>query len=346
MSNRITYIDTIKGIAIILVVMGHALGFILPEGQITAITTGVSEYGHEGQMATIVWKIIYSFHMPLFMFCSGIFAISGIWEKLRNGLGKYIKRLIIPYITTGFLCLWSRDHFGYWYLLSLFEFIFLANMVMLLASNISKQYKTFLYILINVLVWTSFQLLYLKVGNTCLELSRYFVLYPFFILGTLIRSQIKWCDRILKNEIVICFSAVCFILLEVSIYYYPIAKDIFANTLINSLIDKIRIFGIPFFAILLIMYLAKYKMPQLTKINKGLSYVGERTLQIYILHNLCVPPYGGVLEYFMKAGTAINSITLQIFYSSFITIYALVFSLSVGWVIKQNKYLNLLLFGK
>lgn len=50
--QRILYIDRLKGLAIVLVVMGHVFGFSQPDDAIT--------------------KFIYTFHMPLFMFLSGM----------------------------------------------------------------------------------------------------------------------------------------------------------------------------------------------------------------------------------------------------------------------------------
>ena len=49
---RIQYIDSLKGFAIVLVVMGHIFGFSQPED-------GINTF-------------IYTFHMPLFMFLSGL----------------------------------------------------------------------------------------------------------------------------------------------------------------------------------------------------------------------------------------------------------------------------------
>ena len=54
--TRVQYIDRLKGLAIILVVMGHILGFRQPED------------GTEDGIHTF----IYTFHMPLFMFLSGL----------------------------------------------------------------------------------------------------------------------------------------------------------------------------------------------------------------------------------------------------------------------------------
>lgn len=69
MKSRIHYIDRLKGFAILLVIMGHVYGMAL-------------DLTNE-----IVYKVICSFHMPLFMFLSGLVASSGItapywdWSK-------------------------------------------------------------------------------------------------------------------------------------------------------------------------------------------------------------------------------------------------------------------------
>lgn len=54
MKQRINYIDRMKGMAILLVVMGHLYFFSY------------------GQSDSIVFCFISSFHMPLFMFLSGL----------------------------------------------------------------------------------------------------------------------------------------------------------------------------------------------------------------------------------------------------------------------------------
>lgn len=72
-SNRIEYIDIAKGMAILCVIMGH-MGW---------------EYAD---------RIIYPFHMPLFLICSGYF----ISEKkdFKAFRKEKMKRLILPYLVT------------------------------------------------------------------------------------------------------------------------------------------------------------------------------------------------------------------------------------------------------
>ena len=65
--------DNIKAMLIILVVVGHLLELFLKSGNVKTI-----------------YKIIYSFHMPLFIFISGYFA--------KFNLKKIITGLVVPYM--------------------------------------------------------------------------------------------------------------------------------------------------------------------------------------------------------------------------------------------------------
>lgn len=71
--KRIDYLDIARGIAIILMVIGHA----------------VSGYKR---------AIIFSFHMPLFIIISGFFYKSG--RNIKEEIKNILKKLIIPYIVS------------------------------------------------------------------------------------------------------------------------------------------------------------------------------------------------------------------------------------------------------
>ena len=79
-TKRNTYYDKLKGLAIILVVIGHSIQSAYP-----------SDFdNHE------LFRLIYSFHMPLFMFISGIIAY---YTKRydRKWLKKKFLTLVIPF---------------------------------------------------------------------------------------------------------------------------------------------------------------------------------------------------------------------------------------------------------
>lgn len=71
--KRENWVDIAKGIGIILVVMGHACCPKLPHG------------------------IIYSFHMPLFFFLSGLFISRQCENDFLTYLRKNFRSLMLPY---------------------------------------------------------------------------------------------------------------------------------------------------------------------------------------------------------------------------------------------------------
>ena len=96
MSNEITkrmdYIDSIKGFAIFLVVMGHAIAWLFEDFY--------SVLESDEMIPLFWWKLIYAFHMPLFMFVSGYLfprRFTG-FKDLQRYLFRKVYTLAIPYI--------------------------------------------------------------------------------------------------------------------------------------------------------------------------------------------------------------------------------------------------------
>lgn len=89
MAKRIEYIDIARGIGIVLVVMGH---------------------NDFAAVSPFLYKVIYSFHMPLFFFLSGYFfnAAIGFWEFFKKRFHGIMK----PYFFTIFLIYFFSISFG------------------------------------------------------------------------------------------------------------------------------------------------------------------------------------------------------------------------------------------
>lgn len=85
--ERISSIDILKGIGIILVMLGHALP-------------------HDSFVRTL----IYTFHMPLFFWCSGFFYKD---KPLKGATIKDAKSLLIPWITFSLFLTLSACVLGY-----------------------------------------------------------------------------------------------------------------------------------------------------------------------------------------------------------------------------------------
>ena len=88
MNVHYEYIDRLKGLAIILVVMGHVLLYCC------------CSCDFPRAMADFIGKGIYSFHMPLFMFLSGI-VVSDFphASKLRRKLPQWL----VPCVVIGLI---------------------------------------------------------------------------------------------------------------------------------------------------------------------------------------------------------------------------------------------------
>ncbi|MGM9552426.1 MAG: acyltransferase family protein [Clostridia bacterium] len=87
------WVNTARGIGIILVVMGHAL----------TDTLGAAD----GSISKLLFDLIYSFHMPLFFFLSGFVGAKAMDMYILKDKANYIfsrfKRLMIPYFFVGAL---------------------------------------------------------------------------------------------------------------------------------------------------------------------------------------------------------------------------------------------------
>lgn len=99
--TRIPELDIMKLVGIVLVVVGHVTRMFTPQGLIPqADDTGIMD---------ILTKVIYSFHMPLFVFVSEMtFALiatrRGNYHNIISFMRKKTMRLMIPYFS--FAILW------------------------------------------------------------------------------------------------------------------------------------------------------------------------------------------------------------------------------------------------
>lgn len=77
-------IDMLKGFAMVLVILGHCIQFV---------------YAPEGYEQNFFFRVIYSFHMPLFMFISGYTVALTNIAISRKWLTRRAVSLMIPFIT-------------------------------------------------------------------------------------------------------------------------------------------------------------------------------------------------------------------------------------------------------
>lgn len=92
-------ITIVKGIAILLVILGHA----------------ITQTGKEGVFLSKVHQVIYSFHMPLFFFASGFLSVRLLeardWRSRISYGGNRTLRLLIPYFVMGVLYMFAGAYY-------------------------------------------------------------------------------------------------------------------------------------------------------------------------------------------------------------------------------------------
>jgi fucose 4-O-acetylase-like acetyltransferase len=106
-------IDALKGLAIILVVLGHAIvATSIQVGQgggAELVSVGPTQWASAATMLDPLLNVLYAFHMPLFAFLSGFVLSLGVPRSLISEAGRKSLRLIVPYLAWTALVwmLWS-----------------------------------------------------------------------------------------------------------------------------------------------------------------------------------------------------------------------------------------------
>lgn len=217
MKQRITYIDELKGFAILMVVIGHVFYF---------------SFRIVGNDYTSPWSgLIYSFHMPLFAFLSGLF-IKPV-ESLHT-LRKILERLGLPLIVVGSMyTLWrgrslidfilNDFKYGYWYflflLLAYFVITLFEMVIKVINSNNSKSVSFVMMTLIWLCILGGKKLLPTVVYNMlgCSHLVSYM---PFVFAGFFI-TRYGLFDKVFSNRMLFeTCSSLCVIAFVIRYYFH------------------------------------------------------------------------------------------------------------------------------
>lgn len=159
--------DNIKGMLILLVVTGHTLELFMGRGP-----------------GRTLYILIYLFHMPLFVYCSGYFA-------RRKNMGKrLLYKMLLPYIAFQTLyLLFAKFLLGeaveigyftpYWLMWYLFAMVVWTLLLPLVATDSLRRQVFFLTVSVGLALGAGF----MRGIGRYLSLSRIIVFLPFFLLG-------------------------------------------------------------------------------------------------------------------------------------------------------------------
>lgn len=291
MEKRELYPDIIKGVAIILVVLGHCIQFG------SAFSTNFLFF------KSPIFIAIYSFHMPLFMLISGYFFYNSINKhSWKDNIKTRFTRLLIPLFTWNTIhqliltlnlylntypISWENHIKSYfiniWFLWALFW----CSLVVLIINRFFRG---------NIWIYFILGCIFLLLPNAY-HISLYVYMYPYFIIGY-IWNKYKLFYKInslcLSTKIIVV-SILCilymtlYINFKVEDYIYTSGTCIIDNTFsINYNQFKIDFFryiiGIIGSAIILIAI--KLLLKQLQHENiivNSFSKIGRKTIGIYII---------------------------------------------------------------
>lgn len=189
-NNRDTTLDIAKGLLIILVVLGHAIQY----------SFGIEYTKSEDFFSNIVFKTIYSFHMPLFMLISGYLFHNSNKKDFKTLMVTKLIAIGIPMISFIILCnfyteikyLRDYDFTGLFLFILIqiyrggtmwFLFSLLLNITILSIITRSIRNKTLQYLLMLILF-----ILTMLIPDTIL-LSTHKFMFPFFCIGYIIKEK-------------------------------------------------------------------------------------------------------------------------------------------------------------
>lgn len=275
--ERERWIDGVKGIAIILVVLGHVLdGYI-----------GANMYADSQNILKNLSYIIKIFHMPLFIIISGY-----LYEKYvlySSNINKKIANFMLMYFIWNFIWWVFKLSFSrytisdisyfdlikvpikamgvYWYLYVLSALYWIMSKTKINSDN----YKVaFIISLILAMVYRISLLSY--IGDNVVTIVKILYYFVFFLYGqNLGRNGIKYTVR--KKVILVTGVTVCCIYIAM----YSCQK-----------ISSIKTYIIPVIALFLSSFVI-YLVEKYEKfIPKVICIIGKRSLEIYLLHRFVI----------------------------------------------------------
>ena len=339
--ERNTFVDLMRGIAMLLVVLGHTM-------------TGVTANSQE----SVIYNIIWSLQMPLFILISGYVTrysreISS-FKGLLSFLGKRTLSYLLPFAVWSFVIrglilgrkdfldikymLWHMDN-GYWFLITIWTISVIFG-ISSLVSSLVKASVTGKQILLFASYICGMALLgavgYLAgMSFFCIKLTLYYM--PFYFAGYLYgqyRDKIfalSFGKRAVDITVAICFAAWIFTLARVNLFSLADGgKDIIIRAA-ASLSGCIAVCGL-------------LKTATGEKTNKvgylsALRWTGVHSLEIYVTHYMFLylivsVPVPVLMSLKGAAATAVN-------FAATLLLTALTAKL-----INSNKTLSFCLYGK
>lgn len=334
MRKRNENIDFLKGVAIILVVFAHFIQF----------GSGNNFLSENYYFENVIFKIIYSFHMPLFMIISGyLFYYSvkknnfkkNIINRMKNNLLPIIVWSIIP-IIINLLSLDSYNLYnivkvivaGIVYNLWFLWAVLLCSLIVLLCNKFFDD---------SIIVYVVMFAISLFIPNI-LNFDLYVFMFPYFVFGYLYNKY----NKDVKTDIKYIFLFTILFVILLTQYNYDSFIYNSGTCILNNFWKQLGIdlyrYSVGFcgsiFVILLVLKLIK-KIP--IKIRNIITMIGKNSLIIYIVTDYL---YAYIIPRVTYSLDGVNYLLC-----AFCTLILVAISIIISKILNKNRITNMLFLG-
>jgi fucose 4-O-acetylase-like acetyltransferase len=335
MKTRIEYIDQLKGVAILLVVVGHFIQIN------TADNTGDA-----------LFSAIYSFHMPLFMFISGYVAEKNTSTKIFSNYSKFLQKkattLLLPFFAWPLIVdqlffakpenlkfisiihgLLVNPTQGLWFLWYLFFLSVLYSIFLLISSRIKETPSLGVDIPVAILLFSF--ILGIHLLGVVDYTDAFMQYFGFYFIGVF-TARYRWLNQLVMTPWIFYILLIIFIL---SCGQFSFNDPAFHHLNI-WLAVKVMISITGIFS----LYYITRKISWNPVVNKNICFWGANSLVIYVTHGKMIHILP--TEYFLPGLGTFPMILISLLFS----IPVIIGCLLMLNIIKLCPPLNLLLYGQ
>lgn len=333
--SRLQWVDAMRGFSMLVVVFGHVL-----------LHMGIGGYD------SFLSSVLLTFRMPLFFFVSGFFSyrLLSWWDKdkVKDILTRKVQAQII--CTLAFLSVYqmvigggkiglAEGFGGYWFTIVLFQMYLIYLVFVGISKAISRDIVIVSLIFVSV-IFLAVLIVYNRsawIWNfLCWEnLTKY---TQFFVLGIICSKYRDRFFKLLENNIFVTLMISSWIIFMILWY-----NDGFQNTfpIIYSFIHDIAVRYVALMTVVIIFFSNKKFYNNNSRVSRCIIFIGQRTLDIYMIHYFLLPNMYVLKEYFNSG----NTIIFQILIGGGITIAIVAVCLLISSILRKSKTLAIWLFG-
>lgn len=335
--KRLEYLDAMRGVAILFIVFGH----------IPLYCYGVAETDSFSSFRLFTSTV----QLPLFFFISGfLFSVRSLFNKSGGGKTEYIlkraRQLLVPAIVFGSIyvlfaggtaeeCLKDKFKSGYWFTLSLFEFLMIQMALECIMKKLSIEESGIRYVLAlgsmgTIAYAVSLPFVSQRLGSPAgflgIPLLRYYV---YFVTGRLMRLHLPDILAWKYRDAAVAGMLVVFLIIAVQTWIlgYECGGLLFHVRMVTFEMSSLMLLFAMF-------YRHRNCFSMSDGFAKSLLFVGRRTLDIYLLHYFFLPKdLHAVGTYFMEH----SSPTVEFVAGMLITFVIIALCLFVSEVFRSSR---------